>query len=88
MKDMKLKTKLILGFMIPIILTVINVIIGNSTSSGIVKSDNQETYLLYSTIFTTAIAAVSVLIALFIAFLLYTYPSPLALSKYRMPASA
>ena len=67
MKDMKLKTKLILGFLIPIILTVINVLIGNSTSRGIVKSDDQEMYLLYATIFTTAIAVVSVLIAVFIA---------------------
>ena len=67
MKDMKLKTKLILGFMIPIVLTIINVMIGNSTSKGIVKSDDQHTYLLYSTIFTTAIAALSVVIAIFIA---------------------
>ena len=67
MKDMKLKTKLILGFMIPIVLNIVNVLIGNSTSSGIVKSDDQEMYLLYSTIFTSAIAVVSVVIAMFVA---------------------
>jgi methyl-accepting chemotaxis protein len=70
MKDMKMKTKLILGFAIPMVLTVFNVMLGNMASKSIVNAENQERYLLLSTIFTTAIAVVSILITIFIALIL------------------
>ena len=41
MKDMKMKTKLIVGFMIPIVLTIINVLVGMSSVRRITNSVNK-----------------------------------------------
>ena len=41
MKDMKMKTKMIVGFMIPIVLTIINVLVGMSSVRRITNSVNQ-----------------------------------------------
>ena len=40
MKDMKMKTKMIIGFMIPIVLTIINVLVGMSSVRRITNSVN------------------------------------------------
>ena len=48
MKDMKIKTKMIIGFSIPIILTIINVIVGMSSVRRITSSTEsmqEETYM-------------------------------------------
>ena len=37
MKDMKMKTKLLIGFLIPIAITVLNIIIGDLTTKRAVK---------------------------------------------------
>ena len=42
MKNMKMKTKMILGFVIPIVLTIINVLIGDLSSRGVIKASNPE----------------------------------------------
>ena len=41
MKDMKMKTKMIVGFMIPIVLTIINVLVGMSSVRRITNSVNK-----------------------------------------------
>ena len=40
MKDMKMKTKMIIGFIIPIVLTILNVILGMSSVRNIAKDVN------------------------------------------------
>ena len=42
MKDMKMKTKMIVGFMIPIVLTIINVLVGMSSVRRITNSVNKN----------------------------------------------
>ncbi|MDE6185543.1 MAG: HAMP domain-containing protein, partial [Lachnospiraceae bacterium] len=46
MKDMKMKTKMVIGFMIPIILTIVNVMVGmssvNRINDRVVKMQNEE----------------------------------------------
>lgn len=70
MKNMKMKTKLILGYMIPIALTLFNIIIGNSSTrraARIMDVDAQEAYLRNSTIATLLIAAISIIITITVA---------------------
>ena len=53
MKDMKMKTKLILGFAIPILLTLFNIIISNMSTkraASIVEAARQESYVRNATI--------------------------------------
>lgn len=73
MKNMKMKTKLILGFLIPIAITIINIIIGDLSTkraARIVDPASQESYIVNAAIFTAAFAAVSVIITIWIALLL------------------
>jgi len=70
MKDMKMKTKLILGFAIPIVLIFLNIVLENMTYKAIVNAENQERYMMFSTIFTTAFSVVSVLVILYTALVL------------------
>ena len=54
MKNMKMKTKLILGYFIPIALTLFNIIIGNmstQTAIHLTESAEQESYMRNSSIF-------------------------------------
>lgn len=70
MKNMKMKTKLILGYAIPILLTLINMYLGNKTThvaARIVELEEQENYMRNSTIFTVAIAAVSIIVTVWVA---------------------
>ena len=62
MKDMKMKTKLIIGFLVPSILVLINIILGQLSTKNaihIVDPEKQSTYLLGSTIFTMAMAVIT-----------------------------
>lgn len=73
MKNMKMKTKMILGFGIPVLIIVINVIFGDLTTRsaiGITDVAEQETFMLGSVIFTLVLAVVSIGITVSIAFLL------------------
>ncbi len=69
MKNMKMKTKLILGFAVSIVLTILNVIIGELSAKNIASTNisNAASYLKNSNIFTTVLALVSVLITVVIA---------------------
>lgn len=64
---MKVKTKLILGFMIPIILTIANVIIGNLITKQAAVSQNSETFARNANLFTMGILVLSIIITLGIA---------------------
>ena len=70
MKNMKMKTKMIIGFAIPILLTLINIVIGDLTTksvAGITDPDRQETYIRNCTIFTLVLGIVSVIVTVFVA---------------------
>lgn len=67
MKNMKVKTKLILGFIVPIILTIVNVFLGDLITEAAVKTSNSDAFVRNANLVTTALAAVSVLINIGIA---------------------
>ena len=62
MKDMKMKTKTILGFATPVVLNIFNVILGNMAARGAMRADNIERYLRNSNIFTAVVAFISCVI--------------------------
>ncbi len=73
MKNMKMKTKLILGYFIPIALTLFNIIIGNmstQTAIHLTEPAEQESYMRNSSIFTFVVAAISVIITVWVAFVI------------------
>ncbi len=70
MKNMKMKTKLILGFAIPILLTMFNIIISNMSTkraASIVEAARQESYVRNATIFTVVVAVISIGVTIFVA---------------------
>ena len=70
MKNMKMKTKMIIGFMIPIALTLFNIVISNlstSRAAAITDAAKQASYVRNSTIFTVIIAIISVGFTIFVA---------------------
>ena len=67
MKDMKMKTKTILGFAVPIALTIFNVVLGNMSLKRMMKADDSERYFRNASIFTIVVAAVSILITVLLA---------------------
>ena len=67
MNSMKVKTKLILGFTVPIILTLINVILGNFMTEWSQKVANQKNFLIISEIVTYGLMVVSIVITVVIA---------------------
>lgn len=73
MKNMKMKTKLIFGFGIPIAITLINIIFSEVTTRLAVSIDDpgkQESFRLGATIFTFVLAAFSVVVTVTIAYFL------------------
>ena len=72
-KNMKMKTKLIIGFLVPIAITILNIIISNLTTkraAAIVEVSAQERYVKISGFVMLGFAVVSVLITAWIASLL------------------
>ena len=67
MKDMKMKTKTILGFATPIVLTVFNVILGDMAAKGVLTVEHPESYLNNARIFTGIVAVISAIITIVIA---------------------
>ena len=70
MKNLKMKTKLLIGFFIPIALTLLNIIIGDLSTKaavGITDPAAQERYVTNAAIFTAVVAVVSVGITVFVA---------------------
>lgn len=73
MKNLKMKTKLILGFGIPMLIILINVLFSDLTTKsaiGLTDEAEQETFLVGSAIFTLALAVVSIAITAAIALFL------------------
>nr|WP_297864754.1 methyl-accepting chemotaxis protein [uncultured Acetatifactor sp.] len=73
MKNLKMKTKLILGFGIPMLIILINVLFSDLTTKsaiGLTDAAEQETFLVGSAIFTLALAVVSIAITAAIALFL------------------
>ena len=73
MKNMKMKTKLIFGFGVPILITLINIIFSEVTTRLAVSISDpakQESFRLGATIFTFVLAALSVVITVVIAYFL------------------
>lgn len=66
MKNMKMKTRLIMGFAIPVLIILINIIVGDLSTKKAAETHNIDSYLVYSTIFTIALGVVSTLVVFFI----------------------
>ncbi len=70
MKNMKMKTKLILGFMVPIMITVINILISDLTTKWVASISDpaeQQIFTRIATISTLVFAVISVIITVCIA---------------------
>lgn len=73
MKNMKMKAKLMLGFLIPIVITVLNMLISNLSTrraARITDPAEQERYALISSIVSFAFAVISVAITVWVALML------------------
>ena len=73
MKNMRMKTKMIIGFGIPILLTFINIVVGDLTTklaAKITDPDRLATFVRNCTIFTWVLAVLSVVITAAVARLL------------------
>lgn len=73
MKNMKMKAKLMLGFLIPIVVTVLNMLISNLSTrraARITDPAEQERYALISSIVSFAFAVISVAITVWVALML------------------
>lgn len=64
---MKVKTKLVLGFIVPILLTLLNVILGNMITKRAVLAQNSETFVRNANLFTIGIVIISIIITVGIA---------------------
>lgn len=64
---MKVKTKLALGFMIPIILMILNVALGNMIIRRVESAENSTTFVRNANLFTIGIVVISGIITLGIA---------------------
>lgn len=73
MKNLKMKTKLIIGFLIPVIIIVINIVFSDLSTkavAGITDLEQQEKYIRNATIFTVILAILSIAITVTIAYML------------------
>lgn len=62
MRNMTIRAKLIIGFTIPIILTIVSAIVGDMTIRGVLQAENPEAYYRSTMILPMLIAAVSVVL--------------------------
>lgn len=70
MKNLSIRTKLLIGFGIPIILTILNSMLGDSAIKNVLKAEHQERYVESYLILSSGVAIVSVIITLAYAFYL------------------
>lgn len=70
MKNLSIRRKLIIVFGITMVLTIINVILGNSISKNIVNADDKEGYIRNASILSWGVAIVTILIILIFATML------------------
>ncbi len=62
MKNMKFKTRLIIGFVIPVVLTIINTYFAISSTKGILTSSNPDRYYEIAVVFYLCVVAVAIAI--------------------------
>ncbi len=62
MKNMSIRNKLIMGFSLPIILTIINIAVSIASGWGVTDAQNIERYLRNASFFMIALGAVSVIL--------------------------
>lgn len=70
MKNLKVRTKMFFGFMIPILLVIVNIVLGEATTRmavSIVDPEEQEKFTRNATFATYAFAAVAVIVTLTVA---------------------
>ena len=70
MKNMKMKTKLVIGFFIPVVLTIINMIFSNMTTEGAIAIKDvtkQHEYIIHASWFTYATTGASIVITIIVA---------------------
>lgn len=67
MSSMKVKTKLVLGFTVPIVLTLINVVLGNLITEWSQDAKDQESFLAASKLGTYGLMVISIVITVVIA---------------------
>lgn len=73
MKNMKMKTKLIIGFSIPVMITLLNIIIGDvmtKYAASLTDPAAKERFTMFSTILTVGLGVISIILSLWIAFAL------------------
>lgn len=73
MKNLKIKTKMIIGFAVPVLLILVNMLANNITTkyaATITDPSKQEQFATFSVILSYGITVVSIVIALFVAFAL------------------
>ena len=62
MKNMKFKTRLIIGFVIPVVLTIINTYFAISSTKGILNAPDQDRYYEIAVVFYLCVVAVAIAI--------------------------
>lgn len=64
MKNMKFKTRLIIGFVIPVVLTIINTYIAISCTKGILRASDPDRYYKIAVVFYLCVVAVAIAITI------------------------
>ena len=70
MKNLKMKTKLILGFLVPVVLTIVNMYLNKlamATALKIKDPVKEASYERNAEIFTTSITVIAIIITVFVA---------------------
>ncbi len=70
MKNLKIRTKLLIGFLIPVILMILNVLIENSGMRRLKQAQDAEAYMENYLLFSGSLIAVSVVIVVVYAYFL------------------
>ncbi len=66
MKNMSIRKKLIMGFSLPIILTIINIVVSIVSGWGVTSAENIERYMRNASFFMIALGVVSILLTVMV----------------------
>ena len=64
MKNLKIRTKLLIGFLIPVLLMIVNVLVENTAMRGLKQAEDTEAYIENYLVVSGVLIAVSILIIL------------------------
>ncbi len=64
MKNLKIRTKLLIGFLIPVLLMIVNVLVENTAMRGLKQAEDTEAYIESYLVVSGVLIAVSILIIL------------------------